>query len=693
MGQDILKDSLFIREFRPGDFRAAYDNYHATEDENGILFFANGNGVLEYDGSTWELHKLPSFGIVVQVVASPDGRIYVGGDNDFGYMTRDANGQLHYTSLRNLVDEEINLGDIWQIILHQGNVYFQSYQALIQFDGETTELLPIEHSWFLPIGEEMYIHTWDKGIAKLSKDSLVYVNTDLIFDTKGVEENTFRTLKGFGSEKLLFSEFNGIFLIDTITFESRQWEIPAHDELVKDGLYDAMEWNDSLYLISTIKNGLKWINRKGEVVRSLTDFNASIYGAAYRDTKGNVWLPADGIHHIIWPESQQLGDFYTLIRSVTVGDSTYSINSNQGTFNCDTPATLRSATFNFSSPGFDKADLQYQYKLEGFDQTWSSWTDNINKSYTNLDGGHYIFHVRARIVDGKMSKASYLKFNVPTLWYRTGWSYGGGGLLIWLLIVGAFKYRTNRLQDYNRKLENTIQDRTKEIRERNEELRNKNTELDNFVHRVSHDLIAPLRSIKGLIGITRGEKSDEGRNECYDLIDSSIDKQESFIKSILEHSVNFNQNIDNKEIILEEIFNEIKAELTYFERTQSVEFNQDFDQDFTINSDPDRVKIVLSNLINNAVKYHNYDIANPKITLAAKKGANKITIEVIDNGLGIEEEKLPHIFDMFYRASADAEGTGLGLYIVNDAMKKMNGSISVKSEVGKGTTFTMVFNT
>ena len=150
--------------------------------------------------------------------------------------------------------------------------------------------------------------------------------------------------------------------------------------------------------------------------------------------------------------------------------------------------------------------------------------------------------------------------------------------------------------------------------------------------------------------------------------------------------------MNSEQIYLKKIYDEIIAELTYFEESQSIDFICDFKENFVFQSDPDRVKIVLSNLVNNAMKYHNLDQDNPSIRLTATKESGTVTLEIIDNGRGIEEEKLPDIFNMFYRASYDADGTGLGLYIVRDAMKKMNGTISVSSEINKGSTFTLIFN-
>jgi signal transduction histidine kinase len=102
------------------------------------------------------------------------------------------------------------------------------------------------------------------------------------------------------------------------------------------------------------------------------------------------------------------------------------------------------------------------------------------------------------------------------------------------------------------------------------------------------------------------------------------------------------------------------------------------------------MKIILNNLMGNAVKYHNINQENPyiKVTFTRKKDTVEIGIE--DNGQGIPEESLPRIFDMFYRASPITEGTGLGLYIVREALTKINGSIEVKSRYGKGSVFTII---
>jgi signal transduction histidine kinase len=104
------------------------------------------------------------------------------------------------------------------------------------------------------------------------------------------------------------------------------------------------------------------------------------------------------------------------------------------------------------------------------------------------------------------------------------------------------------------------------------------------------------------------------------------------------------------------------------------------------------MKVILNNLMTNAVKYHNLNQPNPYIRVSFKRVRNAVEIAIQDNGMGISKESLPKIFDMFYRASSNTEGTGLGLYIVQEALSKIKGIILVDSLVGKGSTFKIVLD-
>ena len=108
-------------------------------------------------------------------------------------------------------------------------------------------------------------------------------------------------------------------------------------------------------------------------------------------------------------------------------------------------------------------------------------------------------------------------------------------------------------------------------------------------------------------------------------------------------------------------------------------------------SDKSQLKIILNNLLANAVKYHDLEKADPYIKVTFKKSGNNVAIAVEDNGKGISEDHQEKIFEMFYRASTDSDGSGLGLFIVREAAKKIGGKIELNSVPTQGSTFTLVY--
>jgi signal transduction histidine kinase len=106
-----------------------------------------------------------------------------------------------------------------------------------------------------------------------------------------------------------------------------------------------------------------------------------------------------------------------------------------------------------------------------------------------------------------------------------------------------------------------------------------------------------------------------------------------------------------------------------------------------VRTDKSRLKVVLSNIISNAIKYHNLRQEDPTVQITSSQFESTVCISIKDNGIGIPEEAQEKIFDMFYRASDRAGGSGLGLYIVKEIVEKLEGSITVNSVFGVGTTF------
>jgi signal transduction histidine kinase len=169
-----------------------------------------------------------------------------------------------------------------------------------------------------------------------------------------------------------------------------------------------------------------------------------------------------------------------------------------------------------------------------------------------------------------------------------------------------------------------------------------------------------------------------------DMIHKSAVQQDLFIKEILDQSRNSRLEVKREEILfqslIDETFNQLKFSLNGGQPVQKI---IKIAQEEPFMSDRWRLKVILNNIISNAIRYRNGRDPVIKVNVDINKDAAMLAIE--DNGKGIEKEHLPNIYKMFYRATDDGAGSGLGLYIVKEAIEKLNGNINIESEPGKGT--------
>jgi PAS domain S-box-containing protein len=232
-------------------------------------------------------------------------------------------------------------------------------------------------------------------------------------------------------------------------------------------------------------------------------------------------------------------------------------------------------------------------------------------------------------------------------------------------------------------------DKNKELlmRKNYQQLQKINAELDRFVYSVSHDLRAPLASILGLIEISKLETNLETRDHYLDLMQKSVKKLDGFIRDIMDFSRNARLEVQTENIIFSDLIQEVLDELNYLPEVQYLSIQQDILQTLDFQSDRKRLKVILQNLISNAIRYSDKFKEAPYIKITLRVFGQEAQLNLEDNGQGIGESHLDKIFEMFYRASAHTAGSGLGLYIVKETLDKLKGSIEVKSILGKGTSF------
>lgn len=218
---------------------------------------------------------------------------------------------------------------------------------------------------------------------------------------------------------------------------------------------------------------------------------------------------------------------------------------------------------------------------------------------------------------------------------------------------------------------------------KNQELEKAYQELDRFVYSASHDMRAPLMSILGILKLAKMD-SETPAADFYQMIEESVLKLDVFIRNIIQYYKNNRFEQDFHDLDWQSLIEECVESNRYQLGETGVHCEVQVDQRHPFRSDGMKVRLILNNLISNAIKYGQ---DNPAIWVRLESDAARAVLSVRDNGVGIPADDLEQIFKMFFRGTHPNSGSGLGLYIVRDAVNRLNGTINVSSTPGHGTEF------
>lgn len=222
-----------------------------------------------------------------------------------------------------------------------------------------------------------------------------------------------------------------------------------------------------------------------------------------------------------------------------------------------------------------------------------------------------------------------------------------------------------------------------QLQAQNEELTKINQELDQFVYSISHDLRAPLLSIQGLLDLIDLDAGQEGNAVYLKMIAESVSRLDHTILEILNYSRNARLDVHPVEFNFRTYVNDLVADLSNLRPDVAVRV--DWSGEEVVCLDEVRVGVLLKNIVSNALKYSKQGQEGGEVVIAVQVEKDRCSVRVSDNGMGIGQEHLDKVFDMFYRATQRGAGTGLGLYICKEIVDKLNGTLSLNSTLGEGT--------
>jgi two-component system, sensor histidine kinase and response regulator len=198
----------------------------------------------------------------------------------------------------------------------------------------------------------------------------------------------------------------------------------------------------------------------------------------------------------------------------------------------------------------------------------------------------------------------------------------------------------------------------------------------------------PIVSVLGVINIAKNEENIADVKDMLDMMEKAMFKLDNYIQNLHDYYNIRRGELNIAEVKFEEVVMDMRDMFELGSKVDNINFQTSVSQNETFRADEVSIKIILNNLLSNAFKYQKKDKNDEKhvyLNIEVAKGV--ATIKVKDNGIGIPESSIGHIFNMFYRAAHHELGSGFGLYNVKDALAKINGSIEVESKENEGTTF------
>ena len=227
-------------------------------------------------------------------------------------------------------------------------------------------------------------------------------------------------------------------------------------------------------------------------------------------------------------------------------------------------------------------------------------------------------------------------------------------------------------------------------KEKTEEVEKKNKELDNFVYKVSHDLRGPISSLLGLYNVVKLDIEDEKSLKYFGMYQEQIQRLEKIILDFIDLTRIRESKIELSLIDFESTINQCIKAYNYMPNFDKINFQIQIEKNLTFYSDNSSVNSIIQNLIENSIKYaSNRRSPFVKIVISKDSNSNHIIILVEDNGVGIQDDYKERVFDMFFRANSNIQGSGLGLYILKTATERLKGTIKLDSEYNKGSIFTI----
>lgn len=294
LGQEKKIGLPEIKNYNRIDYKGDTQIWQINQDKRGNLYFANNKGLFQFDGSSWRKYALPNSGFIRAFKIDDSGKIFVGGNAEFGYFKPNSKGKMKYYSFSKLINKNATkiISIIWKIHSYNDEIIFQSFTNAYILKNNKLKILeaPYRFQFSFKVGSKLYFQDHKKGLLEYKNNKLVPLEGTTILNNKEI----WAIFKLPDNKLLIETINNGLFIYDFKKI--LPWKTEANEFMIKNGALGGTTLKNNLIVLNSATNGIIICDKKGNIIQHFNKkkgLQNNTVLTSFEDNKNNIWLGLD----------------------------------------------------------------------------------------------------------------------------------------------------------------------------------------------------------------------------------------------------------------------------------------------------------------------------------------------------------------------------------------------------------------